>query len=131
MPVEVEGTVTIHGNPNVNMQAAVNLTYDTEVTIPAGATHVEVHRGSAPWQRIWWSFTGALNGWYPLQAPSRIPMGPLRVALAGAVKFYLRKPYNPRSLSVRKDVEAIYPAPDIRGMADDRLIEIVATFTQD
>jgi len=58
-------------------------------------------------------------------------MGPLRVALAGAVKFYLRKPYNPRSLSVRKDVEAIYPAPDIRGMADDRLIEIVATFTQD
>jgi len=131
MPVEVEGTVTIHGNPNVNMQAAVNLTYDTEVTIPAGATHVEIHRGSAPWQRIWWSFTGALDEWYPIQAPSRLPMGPLRIALAGATKFYLRKPYNPRSLSMRKDVEAVYPAPDIRGMADDRLIEIVATFTQD
>ena len=129
MPVEVEGTVTIHGNVDVDMQAAVNLTYDTEVTIPAGATHAEIHRGSAPWQRIWWSFTGLVNEWYPIQAPSRLPMGPLRVALAAATKFYLRKPYNPRHLSERKDVAAIYS--DLRGKADDRLIEIVVSFTQD
>jgi len=131
MPVEVEGTVSIHGNPDVSMQAALNATYDTEVTIPGGATHVEIHRGSAVWQRIWWSFTGALNDWNAIQAPSRLPMGPLRIALAGAVKFYLRKPYNPRSLSERKDLEVVYPSPDIRGMADDRIIEIVVTFTQD
>jgi len=129
MPVEVEGTVSVHGNPDVNMQAAVNLTYDTEVTIPAGATHVEVHRGSAPWQRMWWSFTGLANEWFPIQEPSRLPMGPLRVALAGATKFYLRKPYNPRHLEERKDLIPVYS--DLRGKADDRIVEIVVTFTQD
>ncbi len=130
MPVEVEGTVTIHGNPDVNMQAALDLTFDTEVTVPAGATHIELHRGSAPWQRIFWSLTGAVNEWFPLQPPSRLPLGPLRVALAGATKYYLRKPYNPRSFSERKDVEVVYPS-DIRGKADDRIIEVVVSFTQD
>jgi hypothetical protein len=130
MPVEVEGTVTVHGNPEVDMQAALDLTFDTEVTVPAGATHAEVHRGSAPWQRLWWSVTGLPGEWNPIQEPSRYPMGPLRIAMGPATDFYLRKPYNPRTFSSRTDMAALYPG-DIRGQADDRVVEIVVSFTQD
>jgi len=102
MPTEQQSTMTILGNPDVNMQAAYDAAFDTLVLITPGTTHVELHRGSAPWQRLWWSWTGAAGSWHALQAPSRLPLGPLRAALPAppdppATGFYIRKPYNPRS----------------------------------
>ncbi len=104
MPVEQQSTITVLGNPDVNMQAAYDAAHDTKIAIPAGATHAEIHRGSAPFQRMWWSWYGTAGTWRVLQAPSRLPMGPLRTALPAlpdpaATDLYIRKPYNPRFLS--------------------------------
>ncbi len=104
MPVEQQSTLTILGNPDVNMQAAYKVAFDTMVVIPGGASHAEIHRGSAPWQRIWWSWYGTVGSWRAIQAPSRLPLGPLRTALPGApdppaTGLYFRKPYTPRYLS--------------------------------
>jgi len=104
MPVEKQGTLAVLGNPDANMQAAYDVAFDTMVVIIPGSTHAEIHRGSAPWQRIWWSWYGTAGTWRAIQAPSRLPLGQLRSALPGApdppaTGLYLRKPYNPRSLS--------------------------------
>jgi len=108
MPVEQQSTVTIKGNPNTDMQAAYDTRYDTVVALPAGATHAEIHRGSAPWQNMWWSWYGTVGTWRRIQPPSRLPLGPVRTAVppAGApppppvvTDIYFRKAYNPRHLS--------------------------------
>jgi hypothetical protein len=93
------------------MQALFSSAFDTKVALAAGATHVEIHRGSAPFQRLWWSWTGAVDSWKVIQAPSRLPLGPVRSALPIApdplpTGLYLRKPYNPRHLS---SWDGIYP----------------------
>ncbi len=104
MPVEQQSTLSIKGTPDANMQGAYDVAHDTLVAIPPGSSHAEIHRGSAPWQRIWWSWYGTPGTWRAIQAPSRLPLGPLRTALPGApdppaTGLYFRKPYNPRSLS--------------------------------
>jgi hypothetical protein len=110
MPTEQQGTLAVLGNPNANMQAAYDAAVDIMVAIPVGASHAEIHRGSAPWQRIWWSWYGTAGTWRVMQAPSRLPLGPLRTALPGApdppaTGLYLRKPYNPRFLSTWSGVD--------------------------
>jgi hypothetical protein len=104
MPTEQQSTLTVLGNPNPDMQAAFDARYDTLVAIVPGTTHVEIHRGSAPFQRIWWSWYGTVGSWHVIQAPSRLPLGQVRIALPAppdppATEIYLRKPYNPRYLS--------------------------------
>ena len=99
MPVEAVGTVTVHGIFG-DIQQAYDAAYDTQIPVlPVGSSHVEIHRGSAPWQRMWYSLTGAANTWRSMQPPSRYPMGPTRVNLDGETNVYLRKPYNPRHIS--------------------------------
>lgn len=120
MPVEQQSTLTILGNPNANMQAAYDVAFDTKVVITPGTTHVEIHRGSAPWQRIWWSWYGTVGSWHAIQAPSRLPLGPLRTAQPvapdpAATGFYLRKPYNPRHLSSWPGVSPVRLGTDIGG----------------
>lgn len=110
MPVEQQSTITVKGNPDVNMQAAYDANSDTKIVIPAGATHAEIHRGSAPWQRIWWSWYGTDGTWRVIQAPSRLPHGPVRTARPvppdpAATDIYFRKPYNPRYLSSWRGVD--------------------------
>jgi hypothetical protein len=105
MTVERMSTLTVRGNPNPNMQAAYDAAHDTRVVIPTNATHVEIHRGSAPFQKIWWSWYGTAGTWRVLQAPSRLPMGQFRSGRPptppepATTDVYLRKPLTPRFLS--------------------------------
>jgi len=112
MPTEQQGTITVLGNPNADMQAAFDARYDTLVAIIAGSTHAEIHRGSAPFQRMWWSWYGTVGTWHVIQPPSRLPLGQVRIAVPvppdpAATNIYFRKPYNPRYLSSWKGVTPI------------------------
>lgn len=129
MPVESPGTVSVRGR--FGSLQVVSDAQDTEIAVPAGSTHMELHFDEV-YQPILYSLLGTANNWLPLKP--RAHMGPtqFRIALGAAAKVWFRKAYNGRMIQERVELIGYTGLPDARmNLSDDQIVSLVVTFHAD
>ena len=132
--IENEGEILVHGRFGL-LQVALDAV-DTEVAIPSGATHAEIHIESQ-FQETLYSITGLADSWYVLPPGAKDEGGsPFRVALSGAAgvdpnrKIYFRKSKKIRQISFRPSLVGHYADPR-DDVCDDSIGKLTVTFTED
>lgn len=103
--IEDSGDILVHGRYG-GLQVPVDAV-DTEVAIPTGHTHAEVHL-ETQFQELLYSITGLIDSWFVLPPGAKDGKGsPFRIALSGAAgvdpnrKIYFRKAKKIRHVSFR------------------------------
>jgi len=132
--IEDEGNVLVHGRFGP-LQVALDAV-DTEVAIPTGGTHAEIHQDTQ-FQEILYSITGLIDSWFVLPPGAKDERGSaFRVALSGAAgvdpnrKIYFRKSKKIRQISFRPALVGHY-ADSRDDICDDSIGKLTVTFTED
>lgn len=106
--VEEQGELLVHGRFG-GLQVPVDAV-DTEVAIPTGSTHAEVHQESQ-FQGVLYSITGLIDSWFVLPPGAKDEGGTaFRIALSGAAgvdpnrKIWFRKSRKIRHISFRPSI---------------------------
>jgi len=132
--VEDQGNILVHGRFGA-LQVAVDGD-DTEVAIPSGSTHAEIHQ-ETQFQNILYSITGLVDSWFVLPpGPRDEADAPFRVALSGAAgvdpnrKIWFRKARQIRQITRRPSLIGHYTDPR-KDICDDVIGKLTVTFTED
>jgi len=128
--VENGGDILVHGRFGA-LQVASD-SYDTEVAVPTGATHAEVHQDTDA-QQLFYSLDGSANTWIPLPPAARPEhtAGAYRIFLDTAAKIYFRKARKIRQIATDPSLAAWGGTDARERLCDDCIGKLTVTFTAD
>jgi len=117
--------VFLKGRPVTDDMQLVTDASDTQVTVPAGAVNVTITNHGD--QTFWYSWTGAVSSWIPVECFH----SSITIMLPAAPIMYLRKLYDPQYYSMRMSGEtdppslvALYGAGSKASYAHDRVSKL-------
>jgi hypothetical protein len=127
--VENGGDMLVHGRFG-DLQVAAD-GYDTEVAVPSGSTHVDIHQDTDA-QQIFYSLSGGASSWIPLPPAARPEhtASSYVIAVGSATKVYFRKARKIRQIATDPGLLAWGGADARERICDDCIGKISVVFNQ-